>query len=200
MTEQEQKAFEQIREALEGLLEIEDARIATGAFKPNSEGQNRITNAREALTAANAVQPQFMGFDVVVDPTMKPNEMKLAQPQAQVEAVNPHNVERPNEQANYGHDNSVSPDYQTPYYCAKCDEHMGDVGLPKDVPLRKYAVCYRCEEKESHPQATEPAGWKLVPVEPTPEMIAAIWAHKSDSLQDCYRALLAAAPEAHHGK
>jgi len=35
----------------------------------------------------------------------------------------------------------------------------------------------------------------LVPVEPTPEMLAALWAYKSDSLQDCYRAMLSAAPQ-----
>lgn len=37
-------------------------------------------------------------------------------------------------------------------------------------------------------------GWKLVPVEPTPEMLAALWAYKQDSLTDCYRAMLSAAP------
>lgn len=37
-------------DALRGLLEIEDARIATGAFKPNADAQRRIDAARAALT------------------------------------------------------------------------------------------------------------------------------------------------------
>lgn len=56
-----------------------------------------------------------------------------------------------------------------------------------------------CHLAAARPQpASEQAsvsGYKLVPVEPTPEMIAALWAYKNDSLQDCYRAILAAAPE-----
>ena len=42
-------------------------------------------------------------------------------------------------------------------------------------------------------QAT-PAGYQLVPVEPTPEMLQAIWAYKDKSLHGAYRAMLAAAP------
>lgn len=46
-------------------------------------------------------------------------------------------------------------------------------------------------------QQGEPvAGWKLVPIELTPKMLAALWAYKQDSLADCYRAMLAAAPAA----
>jgi hypothetical protein len=44
------------------------------------------------------------------------------------------------------------------------------------------------------PKQAEPEGYKLVPVEPTPEILAALWAYKADSLQDAYRAMLAAAP------
>ena len=87
---------------------------------------------------------------------------------------------------------------------------MSDCGCSANNDRLLERVIGRIEQYEranapAHPQASEPAvkdsltaqaGWKLVPVEPTPEMIAAIWAYKSDSLQDCYRALLAAAPEA----
>lgn len=45
------------------------------------------------------------------------------------------------------------------------------------------------------PPTGVPDGYVLVPVEPTPEMLAALWAYKSDSLQDCYRAMLSAAPQ-----
>jgi hypothetical protein len=51
------------------------------------------------------------------------------------ESDNPYNVDRPNETADYGHDNSVSSGYQTPYYCAKCGEHMGDTDTPKNVHM-----------------------------------------------------------------
>lgn len=40
-----------LEEALRGLLEIEDARIAAGAFKPNAEGRRRIDAARALLDA-----------------------------------------------------------------------------------------------------------------------------------------------------
>jgi hypothetical protein len=42
------------REALRGLLEIEEARIATGAFKPNAEAMLRIEAARAALATPQA--------------------------------------------------------------------------------------------------------------------------------------------------
>ena len=66
------------------------------------------------------------------------------------------------------------------------------------------------EEKiDAMPQCTQPApsvpeGWKLVPIEPTDEMInkviderlAALVSGKDHSMLDIYRAMLAAAPEA----
>lgn len=42
--------IEQLRGAVAGLLEIEDARIATGAFVPNAEATARIAAARAAIT------------------------------------------------------------------------------------------------------------------------------------------------------
>jgi len=59
----------------------------------------------------------------------------------------------------------------------------------------------------SHPQATAPAGWKLVPVEPTQEMLDAVVTTVDDHLlgpdaekqyREDWAAMLAAAPEAHH--
>ena len=40
-------------------------------------------------------------------------------------------------------------------------------------------------------------GWKLVPVKPTPEMVEAGWraAGSTTKALDCYRAMLAAAPD-----
>jgi hypothetical protein len=46
------------REALKGLLEIEEARIASGAFKPNAEAQRRIDAARAALDSPVAVSDE----------------------------------------------------------------------------------------------------------------------------------------------
>jgi hypothetical protein len=43
---------ESLRSALRGLLEIEDARIGTGAFKPNDEARRRIDRARSLLDGA----------------------------------------------------------------------------------------------------------------------------------------------------
>lgn len=43
-------------EALEGLLDIEDARIMTGAFRPNAEGQAAIDAARAALARTRGEQ------------------------------------------------------------------------------------------------------------------------------------------------
>lgn len=40
-----------MRKALRELLEIEEARIGTGAFTPNAEAQRRIDAARKALEA-----------------------------------------------------------------------------------------------------------------------------------------------------
>ena len=57
----------------------------------------------------------------------------------------------------------------------------------------------------SRPQATEPAGWKLVPVEPTQEMLDAVVTTLDDHLlgpdaekqyREDWAAMLAAAPEA----
>lgn len=39
-----------------------------------------------------------------------------------------------------------------------------------------------------------PAGWQVVPVEPTPKMLAALWAYKANTLAEQYDAMLAAAP------
>ena len=39
------------------------------------------------------------------------------------------------------------------------------------------------------------AGYALVPVEPTPEMLSEIWVHKNGSLSEAYSAMLAAAPQ-----
>ena len=44
-------------------------------------------------------------------------------------------------------------------------------------------------------QPVVPAGYALVPVEPTPEMLSEIWVHKNGSLSEAYRAMLAAAPQ-----
>lgn len=43
--------IETLRSAVTGLLEVEDARISTGAFRPNAEGQKRIDAARAAAPA-----------------------------------------------------------------------------------------------------------------------------------------------------
>ena len=68
--------------------------------------------------------------------------------------------------------------------------------------------CYAITEHlfvDAHPQASEPAGWKLVPVEPTQEMLDAVVTTLDDHLlgsdaekqyREDWAAMLAAAPEA----
>jgi hypothetical protein len=48
-------------EALRGLLEIEDARIATGAFTPNDEARKRIYAARAAVAGQVTEQHCTLG-------------------------------------------------------------------------------------------------------------------------------------------
>lgn len=52
------------------------------------------------------------------------------------------------------------------------------------------------------PQPVVPAGYALVPVEPTPEMLSVMWVNKNsslseayNSLSDAYSAMLAASPQ-----
>lgn len=45
-------------EALKGLLDIEDARIMTGAFRPNADGKAVIDAARAAIARARGEQSQ----------------------------------------------------------------------------------------------------------------------------------------------
>jgi len=85
-----------------------------------------------------------------------PDKYSTDATQAQQTTNNPFNVTRPDEPADYGHDNSVSSAYQTPYYCSKCDTHMGDVDLPKNVPLRKDAICWKCMEQAQQPPVEGP--------------------------------------------
>jgi hypothetical protein len=48
---------EALRLALASLLEIEDARLATGAFRPNAAARQRIDAARAALAECAAQAP-----------------------------------------------------------------------------------------------------------------------------------------------
>jgi hypothetical protein len=48
---------EQLEAALRGLLEIEDARIGTGAFQPNEEAKRRIAVARALTSVETGAQP-----------------------------------------------------------------------------------------------------------------------------------------------
>ena len=120
---------------------------------------------------------------------------------ATVTSDNPHNVDRPNEVADYGHDNSVSAAHQTPYDCAKCGEHMGDTDLPKNVPLRKYAVCYKCQAARAPADSvTAPAAGAVAG--PTRQQVAdrlgflegLVTEHTYTRIVDEVAAMLAAAP------
>ena len=77
---------------------------------------------------------------------------KLLSVKAQQNTDNPFNVTRPDEPADYGHDNSVSPAYQTPYYCSKCGAHMGDTDLPKMCRCGKTPSAWSAQSKHSRPR------------------------------------------------
>lgn len=87
------------------------------------------------------------------------------------------------------------------YLVATGETHNGE-----ETYTRHDVIPPLCEAEKlySHPQATEPAGYKLVPVEPTPEMLDAalnevlrIASELDDeaSHSEIYQAMLAAAPE-----
>lgn len=139
MTPTEQKAFDQMREA----LEIAGKHLA-------------YVEIFEALTAANAVSEQQGEVQILV----KQEEWGALSPSAQKKLT------------------------------AMVEKHLKANAEAKSN--------YPAVALGAHPQATEPAGWKLVPVEPTKNMlIAGYGLYYADA---CYRAMLAAAPEAHHGK
>lgn len=95
--------------------------------------------AKAALTAANAVseQPkviQVLGLNVVLDPTMAPNEMKLMQPQAQ---------------------GGTDPD-DSLLICASDLEHSAIYDNHREMQSCIRAVAQRIKSLAAHPQATEP--------------------------------------------
>lgn len=68
------------------------------------------------------------------------------------------------------------------------------------VELERFAALVAAREREACAQV--PAGYALVPIEPTPEMLSAMWvppnsslADTYSSLSDAYNAMLAAAPQ-----
>lgn len=70
--------------------------------------------------------------------------------------------------------------------------HLHVQAHPNEWPGYETRALYATQQ----PAPAVSQGWKLVPVEPTPPMLQALWAYKSDSLQDAYSAMLAAAPQA----
>lgn len=78
-------------------------------------------------------------------------------------------------------------------------------GIPEDEAMRGYGY-YAPARQDQQGQA--PEGWKLVPVDPTPAMVYALWQHR-DALRGqsenriargSYAAMLAAAPSLPVGK
>ena len=85
------------------------------------------------------------------------------------------------------------------WYCAHCER---GVDASEVTYHEQHTVCGRVITDDRPPKSAPiiPEGWKLVPIEPTPTMITAalesnhaINAHRAEH---CYRAMLAAAPEA----
>lgn len=119
------------------------------------DAENAVSKARTALNAANSVseQPkviQVMGLNVVLDPTMKPNEMKLVQPQARGQAI---------------YQYAITP--TGTWFDISKDAY--DFWLKREVS--KTRIVY------AHPEATEPGGWRPIESAPKSEEVL-LWATK----------------------
>ncbi len=75
-----------------------------------------------------------------------------------------------------------------------------EINLSDPAVQKRLAAQWGYVPADAQPAPSVPEGWKLVPIEPTPTMITAalesshaINAHRAEH---CYRAMLAAAPEA----
>lgn len=168
MTEKEQKAFDQMREALLGLL--------LSHAMPSSVCKERPAHdaAYSALTAANAVSHPKAE-------TAPATEGGAITSESAANAVSA----KPNK-------------YHDLTSCPWCDSTNRTVRKIR-MGIVKCAHDWHTDE-QAHPQATEPAGYKLVPVEPSVAMYDAARNHCADYefeiAQEIYRAMLAAAPEA----
>ena len=84
----------------------------------------------------------------------------------------------------------------------RCDNGHIHGSCEKNLPMG--TKLYALPGAQAQPAPSVPEGWKLVPIEPTGEMInkviderlAALVSGKDHSMLDIYRAMLAAAPEA----
>lgn len=234
MTEQEQKAFDQMRDALLGLL--------LSHAMPSSVCKERPAHdaAYAALTAANAVSAEQYSIDAdpqgirarVVSAVVgamaygargenKPPEghwlneawdiaraeANRVQPQAKGEAERLYDAI---EACLLNHRlHNFMEDDESHYPLV---DHLSHGDSIEDGRHEIRLICdsiYNTVLKPAHPQATEPAGWKLVPVEPTQEMLDAVVTTVDDHLlgpdaerqyREDWASLLAAAPEAHHDK
>lgn len=145
MTEQEQKAFDQMREA----LELHMAEYSK-AWKPGMEILEPIGDA--ALTAANAVShPQATkpndfshGYDIGYE-AGKLHASQATEPQAQGEAA------RLNAFL-HKHKSSALPEGA----CVTC-EGEGEIGGQFCGGFQECSDCAGTGKKSAHPQATEPA-------------------------------------------
>ena len=73
-------------------------------------------------------------------------------------------------------------------------------GLIVEADWPEYEPTWRAIEArvtgaQAQPAPSVPKGWKLVPIEPTPEMLASAWGIDACDIAGTYAAMLAAAPE-----
>ncbi len=86
----------------------------------------------------------------------------------------------------------AAPESSSCYFAFEC-ETCGAHGPTADSAGDEAIALWN--RRTPSPVGVEPAGYALVPVEPTPEMLSEIWVHKNGSLSEAYRAMLAAAPQ-----
>jgi hypothetical protein len=181
---------------IHAITEYGDARADQDANNAPTTSHERLADCIRLIRAAQGsapptqpapvqpVQGQVLGFDVVLNESLPPNTMKFVQPATTVQ----------------------EPVYQIRYYDNSTAWHDANLAAYLERPEKDRRILY------TTPPAAQPAvheGWRLVPVEPTDEMLAA--ADEGDreytirnfgdvqtvmqGPYDHYVAMLAAAPE-----
>ena len=204
------QTWDALREALERLkIEVVLSDISSEYIE--SHFRSHLDIATAALTAANAVsEPQPAGpEDMAIYKSIADGYFNAMQSQGEASEVSA-------TLAQFGKDGTKDwPEW------IKAAAHTATASFPvrskekREFDIRgalaaKLTCWHRMSEADSdalvalfaaHPQATEPAGYKLVPVEPSRQQLMHGWTAISGKLDHpnlahLYRAMLAAAPEA----
>lgn len=139
-----------------------------------------LSKPSEALSqrGETCASASVAGLKVVIDETMRPDEMKLAQPATQCPLTECQGRPR----------------------CERCIAMDAKATQPSPATERAGLVALHTM-REAQQAAAVPAGWKLVPVEPTQEMLSKSWlavggALDRENQRAFYSTMLSSAPAA----